>query len=190
MTKWAISSIAVILRTKYNLELELSILDSSLGHLENRITSQSLLSLGVLKISISTVAVVQSLCCVQLFATPWTAARQASLSFPISPSLRKLTSTDSVSRAFLNSFETHFLSSCYVTWVVPGLEIQQWQDPGFPLPCLYSSGEHGYNKQVYKSTHRPFQRTINGGKKRSQALTWMVKESFSVERSSEQSPEG
>lgn len=70
MTKWAISSIAVILRTKYNLELELSILDSSLGHLENRITSQSLLSLGVLKISISTVAVVQSLCCVQLFATP------------------------------------------------------------------------------------------------------------------------
>ena len=34
--------------------------------------------------------VVQSLSCVQLFATPWTAARQASLSFTISWSLLKL----------------------------------------------------------------------------------------------------
>ena len=32
------------------------------------------------------VVVVQSLSCVQLFATPWTAARQASLSFTISQS--------------------------------------------------------------------------------------------------------
>ena len=39
------------------------------------------------------VAVVQSLCCVRLFETPWTAARQASLSFP---SLLKLMSTESV----------------------------------------------------------------------------------------------
>ena len=64
MMKWAISSVAVILEIKYNLKQELSILDSSLGHLKNRITSQSLLSLGILKISISIVAVVQSLCCV------------------------------------------------------------------------------------------------------------------------------
>ena len=35
------------------------------------------------------VAVVQSLSRVQLFATPWTAARQASLSFTISPGLLK-----------------------------------------------------------------------------------------------------
>ena len=34
--------------------------------------------------------VVQSLSCVQYFATPWTAVRQASLSFPISRSLLKL----------------------------------------------------------------------------------------------------
>ena len=40
--------------------------------------------------------VVQSLNHVQLFATPWTAAPQASLSFAISKSLFKLMSTDDV----------------------------------------------------------------------------------------------
>ena len=40
--------------------------------------------------------VVQSLSRVQLFATPWTAARQASLSFTISQSLLKLMSIESV----------------------------------------------------------------------------------------------
>ena len=39
---------------------------------------------------------VQSLSCVQLFATPWTAARQASQFFPISQSLLKLMSTESM----------------------------------------------------------------------------------------------
>ena len=39
--------------------------------------------------------VVQSLSCVRLIATPWTAARQASLSFTISRSLLKLMSIDS-----------------------------------------------------------------------------------------------
>ena len=41
-------------------------------------------------------AVVQSLSCVWLFAAPWTAARQASLSFTISWSLLKLMSIQSV----------------------------------------------------------------------------------------------
>ena len=42
-------------------------------------------------------AVVQSLSCVRFFATPWTAAQQASLSFTISVSLQKLMSiTDSM----------------------------------------------------------------------------------------------
>ena len=41
------------------------------------------------------VAVVQSLSCVQLFATPWTAAHQAFLSFTISRSLLKLMSIES-----------------------------------------------------------------------------------------------
>ena len=40
--------------------------------------------------------VVQSLSCVQLFATPWTTAHQASLSFTLSLSLLKLMSTESV----------------------------------------------------------------------------------------------
>ena len=38
------------------------------------------------------VVVVQSLSCVRLFATPWTAAHQASQSFTISQSLLKLVS--------------------------------------------------------------------------------------------------
>ena len=42
------------------------------------------------------VVVLQLLNCVQLFVTPWTAARQASLSFPISLSLLKLMSIESV----------------------------------------------------------------------------------------------
>ena len=41
-------------------------------------------------------AVVQSLSCVQLFATPWTGARQASLSITNSQSLLKLISIESV----------------------------------------------------------------------------------------------
>ena len=40
--------------------------------------------------------VVQLLSCVQLFVAPWTAAHQASLSFSISLSLLKLTSTGRV----------------------------------------------------------------------------------------------
>ena len=42
------------------------------------------------------VVVVQSLSCVQIFVTPWTAAFQASLSFTISQSLLKLVSIESV----------------------------------------------------------------------------------------------
>ena len=43
-----------------------------------------------------TVVVVQSLSCVQIFATPWTAARQVSLSFTISQGLLELVSIVSV----------------------------------------------------------------------------------------------
>ena len=53
--------------------------------------------MGILKDSIiSLFVVVQSLSCVQLFATPWTAAFQASLSFAISRSLLRLMSIESV----------------------------------------------------------------------------------------------
>ena len=43
-----------------------------------------------------TLVVVQSLSCFQLFVTPWTAARQASLSFTISQSLLKVMSIEAV----------------------------------------------------------------------------------------------
>ena len=53
--------------------------------------------MGILKDSIiSLFVVVQALSCVQLFATPWTAARQASLSFTISWNLLRLMSIESV----------------------------------------------------------------------------------------------
>ena len=46
--------------------------------------------------SLSQIAVVQSLSRVRLFVTPWTAVRQAFLSFTISQSLPKLTYIESV----------------------------------------------------------------------------------------------
>ena len=45
---------------------------------------------------LSEVVVVQSLSCVQFYATPWITAQQASLSFTISQSVLKLRSTESV----------------------------------------------------------------------------------------------
>ena len=47
-------------------------------------------------LSQAVVAVVQLLSCVRLFGTPWTAARQASLSFTISWSLLRLVSIESI----------------------------------------------------------------------------------------------
>ena len=53
-------------------------------------------SLSCTIVVVVVVIVVQSLSCVQLFATPWTAACQASLSFTISWSLLKFMSTESM----------------------------------------------------------------------------------------------
>ena len=52
--------------------------------------------LQISKDEIRSFVVVQSLSHVQLFATPWTAAHQASLSFTVSQSLLKFMSTESV----------------------------------------------------------------------------------------------
>ena len=57
------------------------------------------------------VVVVQSLSHVQLFATPWTAAHQASMSFCISQSLLKLMSIESMMPFNISSSVTLF-SSC------------------------------------------------------------------------------
>ena len=58
------------------------------------------------------VSIVQSLSCVQLFANPWTVARQASLSFTISQSLLKLMSIESV-MPFNHLFLFIPFSSCF-----------------------------------------------------------------------------
>ena len=63
------------------------------------------------------VVVVQLLSCVQLFATPWTAACQASLFFTVSQSLLKLMSVESVIPS------NHFILYC----------------PLFFLPSIFSS---------------------------------------------------
>ena len=55
--------------------------------------------------------VVQQLNCVQLFATPWTAACQASLSFTISQSVLKLMSIESVMPSN-HLILCHLFSSC------------------------------------------------------------------------------
>ena len=60
------------------------------------------------------IVVVQLLSHVQLFATPWTAARQASLSFTISQSLLKLMSIESV-------MQSHHLILCRPLLLLPSI---------------------------------------------------------------------
>ena len=68
----------------------------------------------------SGISSVQSLSCVQLFATPWITARQASLSLTISHSLLKLISIESVmsSNHFILCCPLLFLSSAF-----PGIRV-------------------------------------------------------------------
>ena len=64
--------------------------------------------------------VVQSLSCVPVFGTPWTAAHQASLSFTISQSLLKLMSIESV-------MPSNHLILCHplllLPWIFPSIRI-------------------------------------------------------------------
>ena len=60
------------------------------------------------------VVVVQSLSCVQPFATPWTAAHQVPLSFTISLSLLKLMSTESV-------ILSNYLILCHPLLLLPSI---------------------------------------------------------------------
>ena len=70
-------------------------------------------------IGLFVVAVVQSLSCVRLFVTWWTAAHQASLSFTTSQSLLKLMSIESVMPS--NQFVLcHSLSSCLHSFPASG----------------------------------------------------------------------
>ena len=71
-------------------------------------------SRGIWALSMSHSVVVQSLSHVQLFAIPWTAAHQASLSFTISWSLLKLVSVESLS-------PSNHLILCHTLLLVPSI---------------------------------------------------------------------
>ena len=74
--------------------------------------------------------VVQSLSCIRLFATPCTAARQASLSFTISQSLLKLMSIESV-------MPSNYLILCHLLLLLP----QSFPASGsFPMSQFFASG--------------------------------------------------
>ena len=60
----------------------------------------------------SRIVVVQLLSCVQLFAIPWSAAHQASLSFTISQSLLKISSIESVMPS------NHLILCCKLTCLI------------------------------------------------------------------------
>ena len=69
----------------------------------------------------SIAVVVQSLSCVQLFATSWTAAYQASLSFTVSQSLLKFTPTESV------MLSNHLILFCFQSFPASGLVFIGWE---------------------------------------------------------------
>ena len=73
--------------------------------------------------------VAQSLSHVQLFTTPWTVARQASLSFTVSQSLLKLTSIESWCHLTI-SFSVAPFSSCLRSFPASG---------SFPVSWLFPS---------------------------------------------------
>ena len=75
------------------------------------------------------VSSVQLLSCVQLFATPWTAAHQASLSITNSWSLLKLMSIESVMSSISSSVIP--FSSCLQSFPVSG---------SFPMSQFFTSG--------------------------------------------------
>ena len=69
-----------------------------------------------------------SLSCVQLFATPWTVARQAFWSFTVSQSLLKLMSAESM---MPSDHLCHFFSCCFQSFPASG---------SFPVSQLFASG--------------------------------------------------
>ena len=79
------------------------------------------------------VVVVQSLSHVWLFETPWTAARQASLSFTVSRSLFKLMSIESM-------MPSNHLILCHPFLLLPSI-FPSIKVP-FPMSWLFTSGGH------------------------------------------------
>ena len=92
-----------------------------------------LISLSIMPLG-SIFIVVQSLSCVRLFATPWTAACQASLSFTVSQSLLKLMSIESL---MLSNHLILLPSSLFCLQSFPDLSQNQGL---FPISWLFTSG--------------------------------------------------
>ena len=78
--------------------------------------------------------VIQLISRVQLFATPWTAAHQASLSFTISQSLLKLMPIESV-------MPSHHLVLCHPLLLLPSIFPNFLNS--FPMSWLFTSGGQG-----------------------------------------------
>ena len=94
------------------------------------------------------VVAVQSLSHVQLSATPWTAARQASLSFTISLSLLKLMSIESV-------MPSNHLILCRLLLLLPSAS------GSFPVSQLFTSGGQSIDSELIVRAnlvffHQPF----------------------------------
>ena len=81
------------------------------------------------------------LSCVWLFVTPWTAARQASLSFIASWNLLKLVSIESMK-------PPNHLILCHAFLLLPSF---------FPSIRLFSSGCYGPISQLYRGSPEPLQ---------------------------------
>ena len=92
-----------------------------------------------------TVVVVQSLSCVWLFATLWTAARQTSLSCTISWSLLKLMSIESVMSSTI-SFSAILFSSCPQSFPASG---------SLPMNQLFTSGGQNMATMRIKASFPP-----------------------------------
>ena len=84
-----------------------------------------------ISILLSPLSSVQSLSCVQLFPTPWTAAHQTSLSITNSQSLLKLMSIESMMPSISSSVIP--FSSCLQSFPASG---------SFPLSQFFTSGHH------------------------------------------------
>ena len=100
--------------------------------------------------SVIAVSVVQLLGRVQLFATPWTAARQASLSFTISQSLLKLMSIES-------AMPSNHLILCRPLLLLPSV---------FPSVRVFSTLE--------------YYTAITNNERMPSAATWTYLESFTL----------
>ena len=115
-------------------------------HLWVRFPDGGLLNQRVNTCVILLAAVIQSLSCIRLFATPWTTARQASLSFAISWSLLKLMSIESM----MSSNHLILCPLLLLPSIFPSIRV-------FQMSQLFASGGPKY--WSFSFTHQSYQWT-------------------------------